>query len=347
MQTYLVGGAVRDTLLGRKVREKDYVVINETPARMLARGYKQVGKDFPVFLHPKTHEEYALARKERKTEIGHHGFAMDIEKVSLEEDLLRRDLTINAMAISENNELIDPYGGQKDLENKILRHVSSAFSEDPLRVFRTARFQAMLPVFSIHNTTMALMLELCATPLEIQSLSSERIWNEVVKASQWDDFHLFWSTLLSCGALQALSIDIDEDFLKNIKTSTEKGIFRFVSALWHHPNPKVFNKLNLPTDVSDALRIIHSNREVILTPSKDPLKILKTILRLDPFRREDRAVRIINTLNNPVLQNYWNNLINVARLVDIKPIIEKHKTGLADLIFNARLEAIRHSLENK
>jgi tRNA nucleotidyltransferase (CCA-adding enzyme) len=141
MQVYLVGGAVRDTLLGRTVTERDYVVVGATPAQMLAKGFTQVGKDFPVFLHPKTSEEYALARTERKMGSGYTGFECDASSsVTLEEDLKRRDLTVNAIARDQDGELIDPYHGKEDLQNKILRHVSEAFSEDPLRVFRVARF---------------------------------------------------------------------------------------------------------------------------------------------------------------------------------------------------------------
>jgi tRNA nucleotidyltransferase (CCA-adding enzyme) len=143
MDTYLVGGAVRDKLLGLNPRELDWVVVGTTPEKMLNLGYKQVGKDFPVFLHPKSHDEYALARTERKTAPGYHGFDMNAAAdVTLEEDLLRRDLTINAIAESPNGELIDPFNGQQDLRDKVLRHVSPAFSEDPVRILRVARFAA-------------------------------------------------------------------------------------------------------------------------------------------------------------------------------------------------------------
>ena len=143
MQVYLVGGAVRDHLLGHPYHEKDYVVVGATPEQLLADGFQPVGKDFPVFLHPKTKEEYALARTERKSGVGYHGFQFHTDKtVKLEEDLIRRDLTINAMAMDENGNIYDPYGGQDDLNQKILRHVSDAFIEDPLRVLRVARFAA-------------------------------------------------------------------------------------------------------------------------------------------------------------------------------------------------------------
>ena len=160
MQVYLVGGAVRDHLLGHPYHEKDYVVVGATPEQLLSEGYQRVGKDFPVFLHPKTKEEYALARTERKSGIGYHGFQFFTDTtVKLEEDLIRRDLTINAMAMDETGQVYDPYGGQKDLDQKILRHVSDAFTEDPLRVLRVARFAARYASygFEIAEETLQLM----------------------------------------------------------------------------------------------------------------------------------------------------------------------------------------------
>ena len=214
MEIYLVGGAVRDELLNQDVHEHDYVVIGETPETMIKQGFKQVGKDFPVFLHPKTQEEYALARKERKTATGYHGFEMDIDQsITLEEDLLRRDLTINAIAKSTSGEYIDPYHGQNDLHDKILRHVSDAFIEDPLRVLRVGRFQAYLPDFSIHPDTMALMTKICANDAEITSLPTERIWLEINKAAKHKAFYLFWETLDQCGCLNALNISITPQFI--------------------------------------------------------------------------------------------------------------------------------------
>lgn len=179
MKIYLVGGAVRDTLLGKEPSDRDYVVVGSSPEEMLSLGYTQVGKDFPVFLHPETKEEYALARIERKVGVGYTGFDTDWKGVSLEQDLERRDLTINAMAKDlETGEIIDPFGGQKDLENGILRHVSPAFSEDPLRVFRVARFHAKYG-FTIASETYSLMLKLYN---ELKTLPKERIWMEMEKA---------------------------------------------------------------------------------------------------------------------------------------------------------------------
>ena len=183
-QTYLVGGAVRDGLLGLTVKERDYVVVGSSAEALLTLGYQQVGKDFPVFLHPTSKEEYALARTERKAGQGYKGFQVHATpEVTLEEDLLRRDLTINAIAQASNGDLIDPYGGQEDIKAKRLRHVSKAFSEDPLRVLRTARFAAHLHHlgFSIASETLALLAIICASG-ELATLANERIWQETHKA---------------------------------------------------------------------------------------------------------------------------------------------------------------------
>ena len=211
MRVFLVGGAVRDQLLGLEVKDRDFVVINSTPEHMLAQGFNQVGKDFPVFLHPKTGEEYALARTERKQGIGYTGFSCYAgQDVSLEDDLARRDLTINAIAQSADQQLIDPYGGQQDLERKILRHISPAFSEDPLRVLRVARFAARFAKlgFSIAEETLQLMANI-AEGDELQSLSPERIWTETEKALQTDSPQTYFQVLRDCGGLAALFPEVD------------------------------------------------------------------------------------------------------------------------------------------
>ncbi|MCL1078160.1 multifunctional CCA addition/repair protein [Parashewanella spongiae] len=206
MKIYLVGGAVRDALLTLPVKDKDYLVIGSTPKEMLKLGYQQVGKDFPVFLHPKTHDEYALARTERKTGVGYDGFSCDASNsVTLEEDLLRRDLTINAIAQDEHGKLHDPYNGVIDLKNKVLRHVSDAFIEDPLRVLRVARFAARFSHlgFTIAPETLTLMIQLSSSG-ELSELSAERIWQETEKALSYDQPQVYFETLNQCGALKAL-----------------------------------------------------------------------------------------------------------------------------------------------
>ena len=206
-QIYLVGGAVRDQLLGIPNYDRDWVVVGATPETMLMQGFEQVGKDFPVFLHPKTKEEYALARTERKQGQGYHGFQIFADpSVTLEEDLKRRDLTINAMAQQpDTGEIIDPYGGQRDLKARVLRHVSMAFVEDPLRVLRVARFAAKFaPLgFRLAAETQALMQQMVASG-ELKALTPERVWQECVKALKTDHPAVFFETLKKVGALEVL-----------------------------------------------------------------------------------------------------------------------------------------------
>ncbi|MCR9107155.1 MAG: multifunctional CCA addition/repair protein [Gammaproteobacteria bacterium] len=214
MDIYLVGGAVRDTLLGRPVTDRDWVVVGATPQQMLDKGFTQVGRDFPVFLHPQTKEEYALARTERKHGHGYTGFEVHCAPdVTLEADLQRRDLTINAMAQDANGNIIDPYNGQQDLQQKTLRHVSDAFIEDPLRVLRTARFAARLADlgFSIAPQTMALMSQIVASG-EMAHLGAERVWVECQRALLEDSPAVFLQCLRQCDALRALLPELDALF---------------------------------------------------------------------------------------------------------------------------------------
>jgi len=211
---YLVGGAVRDELLGLPHKEKDWLVTGCTPEELLAEGYRQVGASFPVFLHPDTREEYALARTERKQGHGYHGFMVDFHPgVTLEEDLARRDLTINAMARDTQGRLIDPFGGQRDIQDRVLRHVSPAFREDPLRVLRVARFAARLgPLgFHVHPDTLKLMREITVSG-EVGHLVPERVWTEVVGAMAAAEPGHFVLVLRECGALAILLPEVDRLF---------------------------------------------------------------------------------------------------------------------------------------
>lgn len=212
MQIYQVGGAVRDGLLGLPVKDRDYVVVGASPDDMACLGYRPVGKDFPVFLHPATHEEYALARTERKTAQGYRGFQVfATPEVTLEEDLARRDLTINAIAQGEDGQLIDPYGGLQDLQAGILRHVSPAFAEDPVRILRLARFSARFPGFTIAPETLALAREMAVNG-EVDALVPERVWQELAKGlMEYQPSRLFL-TLRSCGALARILPEVDRLF---------------------------------------------------------------------------------------------------------------------------------------
>jgi len=220
MQIFLVGGAVRDKQLNYPTSENDWVVVGSSVKAMLSKGYKQVGKDFPVFLHPETGEEYALARQERKVSQGYHGFQIDsADNITLEQDLIRRDLTINAMAMDEAGHIIDPYGGQADLKAKLLRHVSPAFAEDPLRILRVARFAARYHHlgFSIAEETLELMTQLANTG-ELKSISPERVWTETQRAMAERSPQVYFQTLKNCNALIDWFAEID--------------------CLWGIPNPE-------------------------------------------------------------------------------------------------------------
>ncbi|MGB9493921.1 MAG: multifunctional CCA addition/repair protein [Azonexus sp.] len=212
MKIYIVGGAVRDELLGRANADRDYVVVGASPQTMLEQGFRPVGKDFPVFLHPETHEEYALARTERKTGPGYHGFSFHAAPdVTLEADLARRDLTINAMARADDGALVDPFHGQRDLEAKILRHVGPAFAEDPVRILRLARFAARFADFSVAPETLALMRGL-VTSGEVDHLVAERVWQELAKGLMEARPSRMFEVLRQCGALERLLPEVDALF---------------------------------------------------------------------------------------------------------------------------------------
>ena len=214
MQVYLVGGAVRDALLGLPVKERDWVVVGGTREALLRLNYREVGRDFPVFLHPDTHEEYALARLERKVAPGYRGFTVEFgSQVTLEEDLARRDLTINAIAQAADGSLIDPYGGKRDLDSRTLRHVSEAFSEDPVRVLRVARFAARFaPLgFRVAPATLELMRDMVQRH-EVEALVAERVWQESEKALREPAASTFFQVLRDCGALKSVYPEIDALF---------------------------------------------------------------------------------------------------------------------------------------
>src|SRR5580692_5147503 len=206
MQVYLVGGAVRDALLGQAVEERDWVVVGGTREELLRLEFREVGRDFPVFLHPETHEEYALARLERKVGPGYRGFTVEFGPgVSLEEDLARRDLTINAMAMAPDGTLIDPHGGKRDLDARLLRHVSAAFVEDPVRILRVARFAARFAPLGFHVApeTLALMRAMVDSG-EVAAFVPERVWQETERALAESRPEVYFETLRECGALEVI-----------------------------------------------------------------------------------------------------------------------------------------------
>ena len=260
INSFLVGGAVRDQLLNREVKDHDYLVVGSSIEQMLSLGFNQVGKDFPVFLHPETKEEYALARTERKQGQGYTGFVCYAEPdVTIEEDLLRRDLTINAMAKSIDGQIIDPFNGQADLNNRILRHVSNAFIEDPLRVLRVARFAARYHSygFTIADETLDLMTQISLSG-ELSSLSAERIWQEMQRSLADDHPEVFFQVLRSCQALKALWPELD--------------------CLWGIPNPAQWH----PEICSGVHTMMVLQQAVILTDQaldNKNIQQVKTVIR--------------------------------------------------------------------
>ena len=330
MQVYLVGGAVRDALLNRKVVERDYVVVGATPEEMISQGFTQVGKDFPVFLHPKTQEEYALARTERKSGKGYTGFVCDASSsVTLEEDLLRRDLTVNAIAQDNFGKLIDPYGGQKDLENRLLRHVSEAFNEDPLRVFRVARFATRYAYlgFTIANETMALM-QAMADSGELTTLSAERVWQETKRSLLEKTPHVFFSVLNEAHGLSDWFAELESSVdtaLATLKTavalekvvnesSFNKGdsgiqtsessaleitrlITRFTALLTHlneEEAKRLCSRLKVQNQVSEIAILSSKFKDSLSDTQNSPADLLALFNGCDAWRREERFTLLLS-----------------------------------------------------
>ncbi len=315
MEIYLVGGAIRDRLLDLPSGEKDWVVIHATPSEMKHLGYKQVGKSFPVFIHPETGEEYALARKEVKTGTGYHGFDFDANPdITLEEDLSRRDLTINAIAENKDGEIIDPFKGREDLSKRVLRHVSEAFKEDPLRVLRIARFRAKLfnLDFNIADETKQLVAKIVASG-ELSSLVPERVWMETKKALNESRFDQYFKTLIEFGAFDQIYPDlsgIDKDFFSQsiFQEASQANIssrYRFAAiflALMEQEQESIKdrvesmqNNMNLPNKFKELPLQIDQSMSLI---SKDIEQynaeyILTLLETLDVVRRPDHLEDVI------------------------------------------------------
>ncbi len=242
LNTYVVGGAVRDALLGLPVKDRDHVVVGATPEQMRALGFVAVGKDFPVFLHPDTHEEYALARTERKTAPGYTGFAFHAApEVTLEQDLQRRDLTINAIAQHADGTLVDPYGGRSDLQQRVFRHVSPAFAEDPVRILRIARFAARFADFTVAPETQALMRQMVASG-EVDALVPERVWQELSRGLMEHKPSRMFSVLRDCGALARILPELD-------------ALDGVPQPVQHHPEIDTFVHVMMVIDVAAERRL--------------------------------------------------------------------------------------------
>ena len=289
MNAYVVGGAVRDELLGLPVQDRDYVVVGSTPEEMTAAGFRPVGKDFPVFLHPQTHEEYALARTERKSGRGYKGFTVySAPDVTLEQDLARRDLTINAIAKAQDGTLVDPFDGKNDLRNGILRHVSEAFAEDPVRILRVARFAARFG-FRIADETLQLMRAMVASG-ETDHLVSERVWQEFAKGLCEKEPGRMFDALEACG-LRARLLPEPKELPKSFSGPLP---VRFATLCWPLPEAEV-------KALCDRLKVPNEERELALTLNRVrglldasiPGDLLKLLKSADAFRRPERFLALL------------------------------------------------------
>ncbi|PIZ04321.1 MAG: multifunctional CCA tRNA nucleotidyl transferase/2'3'-cyclic phosphodiesterase/2'nucleotidase/phosphatase [Gammaproteobacteria bacterium CG_4_10_14_0_8_um_filter_38_16] len=360
MKIYLVGGAVRDELLKKPIRERDWVVVGSTPEEMIKKGYHPVGKDFPVFLHPKTHEEYALARTERKTGKGYKGFHFyATPEVSLEADLIRRDLTINAMAKEESTgKITDPYHGKADLEKKILRHVSPAFAEDPVRILRVARFSAQLPEFQVHPETNQLMQEMTHSG-EVDALVAERVWKELSRALIAKKPTRFFDVLKNCGAFSILFPEFNHKTLplsileQAIQLSTN-GAVRF-AALLHVLSSKEIQSLcdrfRAPREFSELALLVAKHHEAYHHINMhDAKKLLDLLKSIDGFRRPERFAEWIQACHaiypNQNHKDVLFQALTAAKNADIKPLLEKNHQGkaMADAIYQLQLACIQSSI---
>ena len=305
MGIYRVGGAVRDQLLGYPHQETDWVVVGSAPEEMVSAGYRPVGKDFPVFLHPETKEEYALARTERKTGPGYHGFVVHADpSVTLEQDLERRDLTINAMAMDEAGKVIDPYGGQQDLDSKILRHVSPHFVEDPLRVLRVARFAARYHHlgFAVAPETLTLMREIVSAG-ELAHLSTERIWGETEKALGEQHPEIYWQVLADCGALTALMPELAVSqgigALTRAAAHTSRADCRWAALLADLPEARARNaseRLKAPNSYTHLAERVSAWRPKLKAALRDASACMTLLKALDALRRDEPFIGFCETL---------------------------------------------------
>lgn len=371
MESYLVGGAVRDELLGLPVKDRDWVVVGATPEQMLQQGFRQVGADFPVFLHPETREEYALARTERKQGRGYHGFTVySAPDVTLEQDLQRRDLTINAMARSQSGELIDPFRGEQDIRRKTLRHVSAAFSEDPLRILRTARFAARFQSlgFRVCDETMSLMSAMVAEG-EVDHLVPERVWQEIQRALHERSPVTFFDVLKQSGALKILIPELQDDTAFHAAMTTldciheQNGTLaqRFaavMSSLESHSCVDRAKALKAPNECHDLARLTTEFVPVLrdMGPREvTPEAILDLLDRADNWRRPERFSSLLTVLGCtlPAERQSSLTLLQAAAQqafgVDPKALMARGIKGkaLGEAIRQERLARIEHLLSRE
>jgi tRNA nucleotidyltransferase (CCA-adding enzyme) len=364
MEVYLVGGAVRDKLMGLIIKDKDWVVVGANPNELIALGYCQVGKDFPVFLHPQTKEEYALARTEKKSGTGYQGFKFCVDtNISLEDDLLRRDLTINAIAEDQNSNIVDPYHGQQDIKDKTLRHVSGAFIEDPVRLLRLARFAARFADFSIHKDTQKLIIKMVQSG-EIDNLVAERVWSEMVKALQSDAPWVFFDVIKSCGANKILWPDFFAEnytaILARLVKVSSCPHTRFAAIVAGYTKSEILNfanKYRIPKDaLSLALIVSRSYKKCLALSAKssatDVLDILNSI---DAWRQPGRINAFMDavfsqvSLSSNIARNIITDSYQIAAKVKAAEVITPDLTGkdIGLAITQKRLALIESRLSSK
>lgn len=360
MKIYLVGGAVRDKLLHLPVKERDWVVVGTSVQHMLNQGYKQVGKEFPVFLHPKTNEEYALARMERKVTPGYKGFSFDTSPdVKLEDDLIRRDLTINAMAESADGQLIDPYHGKQDLENRLLRHVSPAFAEDPVRILRVGRFLARFAYlgFKVAPETITLMQQMVNAG-EVNALVAERVWKELERALAEKNPEKFFEVLAASHALPILfpTITMDSQAIRALIEAaklTPSAIIRF-AALLHAMSAEEINALcnryRVPNDYQQLAKLTAAHAAAALHAHQASAEALFELFAiLDIYRREERfhdfltACKAVAKANDQSFdERFLLRGAHAAKSVDVRKISSQLTNGnhIAEEIKRERLSAL-------
>lgn len=377
MKTYLVGGAVRDQLLGLPVKDRDWVVVNSTPEEMLAQGFQPVGQDFPVFLHPETREEYALARTERKSGHGYTGFTFHTAPdVTLEQDLVRRDLTINAIAQGKDGEIIDPYHGQQDLEQRVLRHVSPTFQEDPLRILRVARFAARFAGlgFTIADDTMALMAHMVAVG-EADHLVAERVWQETARALMEKRPEIYFLTLMGCGALDSMAKEwqaflggspVCLSALQQAANANASEGVRFACLFASNPQTSLkalkafIQRMRFPAQHSELATLVYKYAdtaiETLMDIQAEPLMYL--FEAADALRRPKRFSDFLQTvlhiasaqgrhLNPDILQTV-KQLLNRCLEINARSLVQKGIKGreVGEKLRGLRMESLSGGLLN-
>tara|TARA_B110000467_G_C18321004_1_gene485231 strand:+ start:1233 stop:2387 length:1155 start_codon:yes stop_codon:yes gene_type:complete len=380
MEIYLVGGAVRDEVLGLPIKEKDWCVVGSSVTELTSMGYKSVGKSFPVFLHPKTKEEYALARTEKKTQPGYHGFKFNTSKnITLAEDLKRRDLTINAMAKDEHGSIIDPYDGLSDIKNKTLRHVSNAFNEDPVRVLRTAKFAARYHKlgFKVAENTIRFMASMVENK-EIDELAPDRIWKETEEVLNNPTPYIYFKILEECNALAKVypGLIINYDALKLSEQSTNQAEVHFVVMIFadydlcdqdysqeNHCNvvQNLFERLPLPNIYSELANLIIYYKYYKNLLDSDADRILTFLNKTDAFRRKKRFKKLLKAFEiiekNHALSKkehqekslFVNQITESCDEIPIREIVCKETNGekIKKIIYQKKIAIINYQIAKR